>query len=78
MAKAESGVTYKVKVNPELFDEMKAMRHRALAAASIVQNSMEITHEQLVEWNTLIKDFVGDIKAWREKVVKHIEDCNNE
>ena len=71
-----SGVKYKVKVNPELFDEMKGMRHKALTAASIVQNTTEITHEQLVEWNTFMKDFVGGIKAWREKVVQHIEDCN--
>ena len=68
--------SYRVKVNPSLFDEGKALRHTPLQLISIIQNDMEISHEELVAWNAEVKKYVEDIKAWRLKVLEHIDNCN--
>lgn len=73
---AKEDKRYRVKVHPELFDRIKNLKNRALPAAGIVQNTTEITHAQLVEWNTLLKDWVTEIKEIREAVVEHIDKCN--
>lgn len=68
--------TYRIKCSPSLFDEGKGLRHEPLHLAAIVQNDIELTHEELVEWNTIFKNHIEKLKAWRLKVLQHIDKCN--
>lgn len=73
---AETSITYKVKVSPELFDKGKGLRHRPLGLVSIIQNDMQISRSDLITWNKEVDKFIAEIDSWREEVLDHIENCN--
>lgn len=65
---------YKVKANKELFDGIKeSLRRMNVSLPSIVQNDMEISQEQYIEFFEIYEKYINQLDDWMIKVKHHIE-----
>jgi len=56
-----------------LFNECVKIASRVGSLKSIVQNDMEITSEEIIHWEKLVKQNIVDLWDWHKRVKKHIE-----
>lgn len=63
---------YKIKADVELFKRGKQLAIATGSLSSIVQNDMEITEEDVQEFNQHIDKLLSDIEAHRRAVNEYI------
>ena len=64
----------KIKSSEKLFSEIYEHACKVTRLAAMMQNDMEITKEQYVEWAKSGLDATKCIKEWMQKVAKHIKE----
>jgi len=67
---------YKVKTDLSLFERSKRIQSVTRVLSSIVQNDMEISGNDLIEFNRIVDSLINDIQQYREDVNKYIKGGN--
>jgi hypothetical protein len=64
---------YKIKADKALFDEWQVMSQRVRSMSAIVQNDMEITITELIEWEWAVTVFEDEFAQLVRRTAKHVK-----
>lgn len=67
--------TAEVKADEELFNEFSSISNHIRALRSVVQNDMEVTRDEVEEWNQLAQEIQDRLEKVRGRVIDHLMSC---
>lgn len=65
---------YQIKADKNLFSEWQVMGHRIMNLASIVQNDMELTRDDLLEWREDLVRIEADLDKLTLRTAEYLTD----
>jgi len=67
---------YKIKADEKLFDDIKEiLRQMELFLPTIIQNDMEITQDEYIEFFDRYEKYINKLDDWMIEVKHHIIKC---
>jgi len=66
----------KVNGNEELFERIKLLSNRVLCQATYVQNDMELTQADIVEFIRMNDEQTKEMAEIKQAMLLHIKSCN--